>query len=105
MYKVEIDRVPEKLSNVRDAILDHGRPLQTESKPVDSHILRHCSTLSAGPPNSGELRKRSRTSSGPEELGPEHAAVADFDELVEPLMMAENFHARFRVWIITVTAR
>ena len=80
LYKVQIYLVAEQLADVGDAVLDHGRPLQTQAKAVYHHVWGQAHGL--------------------EHLGAEDAAVADLDELVELLVVAEDLHARLGVGVV-----
>lgn len=76
---VEIDLVPEQLADIRDAVLHHGGALKRETEAIDAHVL-------------GQTH-------GFEHFGSEHARVADFDPLLQALVVAEDLHTW--LWVVS----
>ena len=72
--------MPQQLPNIPHPILNHRRPLQTKSPPINPHLLRQAHRQ--------------------QHLGPKHAAIANLHPLIQPLMEAKDLHARFRIGII-----
>lgn len=70
----------KQLTNVGDAVLDHGGTLQTQTPAKDAHVL-------------GKTH-------GLEHLRAEHATVANLDQFVQALVVAEDFHAGLGVGVV-----
>lgn len=70
----------QQLPDVLHAVLDHGRPLQTQTPAVDPHVRRQTHGL--------------------QHLRPEHAAVAYLYPLVQSVVKAEDLHARLGVGVV-----
>ena len=73
---VQIDLVPEQLTNVRDTVLHHGRALKGQTETVDAHVF-------------GQTH-------GLQHLRSEHAGVTDLNPLLEALVVPEDLHTRLR---------
>ena len=72
--------MPQQLADILHAILDHCRPLQTQTPAVDPHVRRQAHRL--------------------QHLGSKHAAITNLHPLVQPIMIAKDFQAGFRVRIV-----
>ena len=70
---VQIHLVPEQVTDVGNAVLDHGRALEAE--PPGNH-----------PHSGGQAHRR-------QHFWAEHAAVADFSPLAEVRVVAKNLRA------------
>ncbi len=72
--------MPQQLPDILHAILDHGRPLQTQTPTVDPHVRRQAHRL--------------------QHLRSEHTAIANLHPLVQPIVVAKDLQAGFRVRIV-----
>src|SRR5689334_8048193 len=68
----EIDLVSKKLTDVRHAVLHHGRALERQTEAVDTHVL-------------GQTH-------GLQHFGSEHTRVTDLNPLLQALVVAEDLH-------------
>ena len=73
--------MPQQLPNIPNAILNHRRSLQTQTPPINPHILRQPHRL--------------------QHLRSEHAAIANLDPLIQSLVEAKDLHAGFRVRVVS----
>ena len=72
--------MPQQLPDIVDLVLDHGRPLQAETKPADAQVLGHAH--------------------GCQHLRPEHAAVANLNPLLEPSVETKDLERGLSVGVI-----
>lgn len=80
LHKPQINLMAQQLPNIPHPVLDHCRPLQTQSPSVHSHTLRKAHRL--------------------QHLRPKHAAVPDLYPLPQPLVPPKHLQARFRVRVV-----
>lgn len=69
----------QQLPNVANSILHHSRPLQTQSKSINPHVLWQAHGL--------------------QHLWPEHATVSNLDPLVKANVEAEDLHTGLGVGV------
>ena len=70
----------EKVADVLDLVLDHGRSLQGQTPGDDSNVLRE--------------------THGPQHLWPEHAAVADLRPFAQLRVISKDLHGWLCVRIV-----
>ena len=79
LRQTHIHLVAEQISNVVDAILDHGWSFQRQSPGNDAHVLRQ--------------------THGRQHLRLEHARVSNLRPLLEIRVVSEDLHGGFRVGV------